>query len=486
MRASAGTTTTVAVSANGRAPTGVPMVLADFGSTYTKVTVIDSADGRLLAAARHRTTIDTDVLDGFDGALEALEPSVYKLRDAHVLACSSAGGGLRVAVVGLERDLTAEAARLAALSAGARVDTILAGRAPRFAQLEEDVPDIVLVTGGTDGGDSTALLHAAEALAKSALTAPVVLAGNEDAQPRAAKVLRDAGKRVSCAPNVMPAIGVMACEGAHDAIRSEFLRHVIGGKHLSAGSRFTDMVRMPTPDAVRAGVDLLAHGTGARPSVGPVVALDIGGATTDVHSVTAGGRAGDGRERPLLPQPEVMRTVEGDLGLRWNAPGIVAAACEAKLIAPDDAQRLERPALRRSTDPSFVPQTDAEQRIDIELAALAGRIAMLRHAGRLAVSLTPAGASIRREGRDLRDVGRVVATGGVFEHIGPDRIADTVGLACAPADRRLLPRPRSVLADRRYILAAAGLLAADHPEQAMRLLNEHLIALDPRTGDPFP
>jgi uncharacterized protein (TIGR01319 family) len=475
----AATRTTVAVSANGRTPAAVPIVLADFGSTYTKVTVIDAADGRLLATARHRTTVDTDVLDGLDSALDALEPSVHKLRDAHVLACSSAGGGLRVAVVGLERDLTAEAARLAALSAGARVDTVLAGRAPRFAQLEEDAPDIVLVTGGTDGGDSTGLLRAAEALAKSALTAPVVIAGNEEVQPRAAKILRDAGKQVSRAPNVMPAIGVMACEGAHDAVRRQFLRHVIGGKHLSAGNRFTDMIRMPTPDAVRAGVDLLAHGTGARPGVGPVVALDVGGATTDVHSVTAGGSGSDGTERPLLPQPEVMRTVEGDLGLRWNAPGIVAAACEAQLLARDDAQRLERSALQRSRDPSFVPETDAERRIDIELAALAGRIAMLRHAGRLAVSLTPAGASVRRDGRDLRDVGRVVVTGGVFEHVEPDRIAGAVGIACAPADRRLLPRPRTVLADRSYILAAAGLLAADYPDQAMRLLNDHLIALDP-------
>jgi uncharacterized protein (TIGR01319 family) len=470
--------TRLADMAGEQKPMGTPMVLADFGSTYTKVSVVDAEAGRLLATARHRTTIDSDVLDALDNALEALEPTVPGLRDADVLACSSAGGGLRVAVVGLERDLTAEAARIAALSAGARVDTVLAGRAPSVHSLEEDAPDIVLVTGGTNGGDSDALVAAAEALAASRLEAPIVIAGNEAAQSRAAQALHAAGKQVSTAANVMPEIGVMSCNGARDAIRRQFLRHVIGGKHLSRGSRFVDMVRMATPDAVLAAVALLASGTDKQSGVGPIVAIDVGGATTDIHSAIANDRGDDGTERSLLPQPEVLRTVEGDLGLRWNAPGIIAAARDATLLAPAEVDALEQPAALRVANPWFAPDADAEQRIDIELAGLAARIAMLRHAGRIAVSLSPAGASVRRDGRDLRDVHRVVVTGGVFEHVRLDRIGEAIDTTCRRADGRLLPRPRTVLADRSYLLAAAGLLAGERPELAMRLLADHLVPID--------
>ena len=470
-------------SVSHRSAATAPLVLADFGSTYTKVTVVDTCDGRLVATARHPTTLESDVLDGLDRSLAALEPSVPGIAEASVWACSSAGGGLRVAVIGLERDLTAEAARLAALSAGARVDTVLAGRVPALDELIAEPPDIVLLTGGTDGGDARGILAAAEALAGSVLDVPIVVAGNAESQADAEATLRAAGKRVTRAPNVMPEIGVTACDGARDIIRQQFLRHVIGGKHLSEGSRFIDMLRMATPDAVLSGVELLARGRAGHAGLGPVVVLDVGGATTDVHSVTAHDPGGDGMERPLLPQPDVMRTVEGDLGLRWNAPGIVAAARTANLLSVHEADELAEPVALRAADPSFTPDSKTERRIDVRLAGLAARLALLRHAGRISITLSTAGASVRRQGRDLRAIPRVVGTGGVFEHGDREQLADTVALACGPADGRLLPRPREVLADRCYLLAAAGLLAGDHPELAVRLLDDHLMPLWPSGED---
>lgn len=459
-----------------RRPT--PLVLADFGSTYTKVTVVDERDGRLVATARHRTTIDSDVLDGLDGALATLEPAVRDIGKAPILACSSAGGGLKVAVVGLERDLTAEAARVAALSAGGRVDTVLAGRNLAMAQLETDPPDIILLTGGTDGGNAQALLAAAVTLAASRLDVPVVVAGNREVSLHAQQVLTSAGKRVASAANVMPEIGVLRCDEAREAIREQFLRHVIGGKHLSEGERFVKLVRMATPDAVLAGAEVAAGGAAGCPATGPLVVLDVGGATTDVHSVISCHQGADGMERPALPQAPVSRTVEGDLGLRWNAPGIVEAARGQGLIPANEVDAFERAARARASDPGLDASTAPDQAVDVRLAGWAARIALKRHCGRLAISLTAGGASIRREGRDLRDVPTLVATGGVFEHADSDRIRAALDDATVAEDGCLLPRALSLTIDRRYVMAAVGLLASEYPEQAARLFTDHVMRLD--------
>ena len=101
------------------------VLCVDFGSTFTKAALVDLASGTLLGTAAHRTTIDTDVLDGYDACLAALAEQDPAARDADVLACSSAGGGLRIAVVGNEELVTAEAGRRVALSSGGKVVAVL-------------------------------------------------------------------------------------------------------------------------------------------------------------------------------------------------------------------------------------------------------------------------------------------------------------------------------------------------------------------------
>ncbi len=97
------------------------VVCVDFGSTFTKAALVDLDEGRIVAAAEHPTTIGTDVLDGYDACLAALVAQDPRADDAEVLACSSAGGGLRIAVVGNEELVTAEAGRRVALSSGGKV-----------------------------------------------------------------------------------------------------------------------------------------------------------------------------------------------------------------------------------------------------------------------------------------------------------------------------------------------------------------------------
>ena len=448
----------------------------DFGSTFTKAALVDVSDGRLLATASHRTTIDTDVLDGWDACLAELTAQVPGAAAAEVLACSSAGGGLRIAVVGNEELVTAEAGRRVALSSGGRVVHVAAGGLgpDEVAALRADRPDVVLLVGGTDGGNSEVLLACATTLAKERWAGPVVVAGNVDARDEVATLLGEAGTPYVLADNVVPKIGVLAPDSARAAIREMFLRHVIGGKHLSQRADFTAMVRGATPDVVLTAVELLAHGLDdERAGAGDVVVVDIGGATTDVHSVVEIDPEDAGLARQVVASVPVTRTVEGDLGMRWSAVTTVAEGVAAGLLDPS----LEEAAARRQADPAYLPDGSADTEADLDIAAAAAALALRRHAGRSQVVFSPdpstgsgpRGRVVERSGKDLREVGLLVGSGGVLRHHA-DRAADVLLRHLdAQAGWQLPEAPRPVV-DTDYVLAPAGLLAADHPAAAYALL----------------
>ena len=220
----------------------------DFGSTFTKAALVDGSTGDLLGTTSHGTTIGTDVLDGFDACRAELAREHPAVEDAEVLACSSAGGGLRVAVVGNEELVTAEAGRRVALSSGGKVVSVLSRASDDAAYRalgHTTRPDVVLLTGGTDGGDVDGVLSAAARLAASGWVGPVVVACNTEARADVVAVLADFA--VVPADNVVPRIGVLAPESARQAIRAVFLEHVIGGKQLSSRADFPAMVRGATP-----------------------------------------------------------------------------------------------------------------------------------------------------------------------------------------------------------------------------------------------
>ncbi|HEX5560648.1 MAG TPA: glutamate mutase L, partial [Nocardioidaceae bacterium] len=231
----------------------------DFGSTFTKAALVDTGTGELLATASHRTTVDTDVLDGWEACRASLTRTDPRARDAEVLACSSAGGGLRIAVVGNEELVTAEAGRRVALSSGGRVVHVASGppSARWLRDLRSSDPDVVLLVGGTDGGDRSVLLRCAAALAGRPW--PVVVAGNRDATEDVAALLADSGTPCTVTANVLPRIGVLDPGPARRAVREVFLRHVIGGSELSSDPRFAELVRGATPDVVLTAVELLAE-----------------------------------------------------------------------------------------------------------------------------------------------------------------------------------------------------------------------------------
>jgi uncharacterized protein (TIGR01319 family) len=406
-------------------------VCVDVGSTYTKACLVDLDEGRLVSRTEVPTTADSDVLTGLDDAVARLSTA------APLYVCSSAGGGLRLAVVGYEALVTAEAGHRVGLSAGAQVVHVAAGRldGAAVAALRAARPDVILLVGGTDGGDGEVLLHNARRLATSRLRVPVVVAGNAAVRDAAADLLTARGIAVTGTGNVLPKIGVLDPGPARAAIRQVFLRHVIGGKRLSRGPRFASLVRAATPDAVLAAVELLADRTGAG-----VLVVDVGGATTDVYSaLVPDAELSTGPRRDVAGTLWRARTVEGDLGVGVSAPGVVAASA------------LERLAVTDGSAPA--------------LAANAAVIALRRHAR----GHSPGPGEPRTGGRDLRDVRLVVGSGGVLRHGGGARVLDAV-LGDTAGGWPIPDRAKRVI-DTEYVLAAAGLLAGDHPDAAHRLLN---------------
>ncbi|RKT57470.1 glutamate mutase L [Saccharothrix australiensis] len=399
----------------------------DVGSTWTKGALV-SADGALLGTAQ-RPTSPPEVMAAVAEVSRALGAA------DEVLACSSAGGGLRLAVVGQERLVSAEAGYRVALSAGARVVHVSSGpldgagvRALRAARA-----DLVLLVGGTDGGDRSVLLHNADRLGRDRIACPIVLAGNADARAEAVALL--AGRTVVPTDNVLPDVGELAPGPARGAIREVFLRHVIGGKGLSRGAGFRRLVRAVTPDAVLGGVSRLA----ARDHEGAVLVVDVGGATTDVYSAVS---AEDGAAERAVALPPDRRTVEGDLGLRWSAPGVVAEAVAERLVDPAEADALRGEAARRAADVTWLADDPA---VDLRLAGLAVVLALRRHLRLVAGRLGPRGA------------GRLVLSGGVFRH-APD-VGGAVRLLRADPLLRPVLKEADVVVDRDYVLAPAGLLA---------------------------
>ena len=378
------------------------------------------------------------------------------------LACSSAGGGLRLAVVGYERVVTAEAGQRVGLSAGARVVHVAAGAmtAADLGALLASRPDVVLLVGGTDGGNAEILRHNAEVMAAGRLEIPVVLAGNVDARDEVTAVLRAAGVPVTATDNVLPRdrrAGPDAGPGG-DPGGVHQARHRRQG--LSRRADFPAMVRGATPDVVLAGVELLADAAGwSRAPATCWSSTSAARPPTSTPSSTPTGEDAVLRKEVV----EVLwrsRTVEGDLGMRWGATGVVEAACAERLLEPGEEAGLRAAAAARVADPAYLPDDDAGRDDDARLAGLAVTVALRRHG---------------RGGKDLREVALVVGSGGVLRHATTARAARVL----APATTDLgggwaVPEHARTVTDVRYVLAAAGLLAAEQPQTAAALVSAAL------------
>lgn len=453
-----------------------PVLLIDFGSTYTKVTAVDTEAEVLLGTAAAYTTVQTDISEGLSHALEKLEAQTGKLDFAARYACSSAAGGLRMIASGLVPELTSEAAKQASLGAGAKIVKVYS-----FELTEDDIeeidrlrPDIFLLVGGTDGGNSDCIRHNAQMLAACKADFPVIIAGNRTAARACQRSLE--GRQTFICENVMPKFGVLNIQPAQECIRALFLNRIIQAKGLSHASKLISGILMPTPSAMMRAMQLLAEGCEGEEGIGELMALDVGGATTDVYSIADGMPKEGGTVYKGLPEPYVKRTVEGDIGMRYSIGGIVEAASLKKVaslagLTPERAQALIDDLAKHTEK---VPDSEETERLDYALACCACETAARRHAGYMEETYNMTGKVFVQTGKDLRTVRQMVVTGGSLIHT--KRTGEITSHAFYdPADpMSLRPIKARVLVDRRYILAAMGLLSEYEPQTALRIMKKEL------------
>lgn len=453
-------------------------LLVDVGSTYTKLTVVDSSKEQLLAQSKAITTIETSVLTGFHEARAMIEREQGRpLHYDRARLCSSAAGGLRMVAIGLSRSLTAEAAKRSALGAGARVlQTFYYELGEKqIAEINELSPDIILLSGGADYGNRNTIVENARALLGLEKPIPIVVAGNIQVRDEVTAILQ---QRFPAYPteNVMPSVDEINPDPARAVIRTIFMQHITEAKGLSelekeVGGR----VLMATPDAVLKAARLLAEGCDGEEGLGDLLLIDIGGATTDVHSIGCGlpsqaDLAADRVEFEGLREPYDKRTVEGDLGMRYSARSMFEAVGQGELNSyyPADYEAETR---KRRANIQFVPRTPQECAVDAAMAKGCTRHSVARHVGQLRRRFSYGRYIYTQVGKDLSRFQAVIGTGGVLVHAEKPR--EILELPDLP----LYPRAARYYLDADYILSAMGLLSEVEPGAALHLMKEHLRAL---------
>ena len=439
----------------------VDVLVAEIGSTTTVVNAFTDLKGespRFLGQGFSPTTVESgDVREGLRGAIASLEDNleVEALEWGEMLACSSAAGGLRMTVHGLVYDMTVKAANEAALGAGAVVKKVTAGELTDsdLKKIREINPNIILLAGGVDYGERATALSNAKKIKALDLGVPVIYAGNVANQEEIEAIFED---DVYLVENVYPRIDQLNVEPTRRAIQTVFEQHIIKAPGMGGVRDLVSGEIRPTPGAV------MRAAQGLYEIVDDLMAFDVGGATTDVHSVTEGS---DEISRLLIaPEPVAKRTVEGDLGVFVNAQNLISRI-------GSDILRTELEISEENWDEEIpkIPKEEHHKRLIARLGCEAVRLALSRHAGKTRYLYGPSGRTTIAEGKDLTDVKWVIGTGGVLTQLSVGRqILETTMRKNNPM--ALYPKEFEIIIDRDYIMAACGMLFPRYAEGAAKIL----------------
>lgn len=459
----------------------------DFGSTYTKLTAIDLDNEVILATAKDITTVEDDIMIGFNKAFNKLKIEINKkinfdeINFVNKTACSSAAGGLKMVAIGLVPELTAEAAKKAALGAGARVIKTYAYElnSRELEEIKNTALDIILLAGGTDGGNKECIIQNAKMLAEFKVKVPVVVAGNKAATDKIENILKEAEIDCYITENVMPFINKLNVEPSREEIRKVFMNKIVEAKGMKKAEEFIKGILMPTPAAVLKASEILATGTDEEEGLGDLIVVDIGGATTDIHSIAKGEPTKPSIMIKGLEEPYAKRTVEGDLGMRYSAIALLEASGTRKIrnYLHDSLKQIDVKAQCqfRHDNIKMVPQSEEEIRFDEAMAKAATELAMTRHCGVLECVYTPMGTMFNQSGKDLTETPYVIGTGGVIIHsLNPKDILKA-GNFNEEDPIHLKPIAPKFLVDKTYILSSMGLLAQEYPNTAIRIMKKYLV-----------
>jgi uncharacterized protein (TIGR01319 family) len=469
------------------------ILATDCGSTTTKAILIEKRgeEYRLVNRGEAPTTVEApfdDVTIGVLNATRELEDLTGRqlIHDGKILtpqhdekrgvdlylSTSSAGGGLQMMVMGVVRQMSAESAQRAALGAGAIIMDVIAiddGRKDyqKIQRLRELRPDIVLLSGGTDGGTITHLVELAELLIAAdprprfgTMNLPVIFAGNKDAREEIRHVL---GERfdLRIVDNLRPDLDREHLGPAREAIHELFLEHVMQqAPGYSKLMTWTSADIMSTPNAVGKIMVTIAEQRGIN-----ILGVDIGGATTDVFSVFGGN---------------YTRTVSANLGMSYSICNVMleAGIQNIRRWLPFDIEEYEvRNRLRnKMIRPTTIPQTYEDLLLEQAVSREALRLAFIHHK-QLARGLK--GVQQQRtigEALDQAETGKtlvqmmaldmIIGSGGVLSH-APKRAQSALMMMDA-----YQPEGVTMLAvDSIFMMPQLGVLSTVHPEAAAQVFD---------------
>ena len=419
------------------------ILATDCGSTTTKAILIELMDGeyRLQVRGEAPTTVEAPFEDVTKGVLNAVmeveELSGKKILNGDqiitpqngsngvdiYISTSSAGGGLQMMVAGVVKGMTGESAERAALGAGSIVMDVLAsndGRKPheKITRIRQLRPDMILLSGGIDGGTTKHVVELAEILAAANpkprlgqnYKLPVIYAGNNKAVNKIEETLGEITD-LDVTENIRPVLEMENLKPSRDKIHDLFMEHVIqqapGYKKLMS---WTDAPIMPTPGAVGSLIEMVAQKENIS-----VVGVDIGGATTDIFSVF---------------QKQFNRTVSANLGMSYSICNVLAEATLANVLRwvpfDIDEKELTNRIGNKMIRPTTVPQSLEELVIEQAIAREALRLSFIQHKS-FAVNLkgvqkertisdafeqTDSGETLV----DMKELDLLVGSGGVLSH----------------------------------------------------------------------
>lgn len=454
------------------------VIAIDFGSTFTKMVIIDQENRQVIHSDKTPSTVGTDAAIGMNHCFAIARRVIgdTAFDKARKLASSSAAGGLRMAVIGLTRSLSLMAGEAAALGAGAKVVANYMGKLgdAHIRQLETCEAEILLFGGGYEHGNQSMVLHNAKKLAESQLRIPIIYCGNSDIAADVRRILLSYGKECFAVENMLPQLGEKNVEPVQEVIRNLFLQRITDMKGFEQVKKAFNNNFVPTPKAVLDAGTLLSKGTEAQKGLGQLMIVDIGGATTDVYSMNQ-NKSYQSAKMTGLEEPYEKRTVEGDLGMRESSAGVLMGEYlkAAEIQTGLSEQQIHASIARRMAEHDFLPDNETEQKLDNCIAGSAIRQATRRHAGYIQKAYA-AGCRLFQFGKNLTEITTVIGTGGILV-FNPNAAKLLKETERKPQDAEiLLPEKVVPYLDTEYVLFAAGLLQETEPETALCMMKNSL------------
>ncbi|HOO75987.1 MAG TPA: GlmL-related ornithine degradation protein [Tepiditoga sp.] len=442
------------------------VLVAEIGSTTTVVTAFGgiNSDPFIIGQGEFYTTIKQgDVNIGIENAVKNLEKNINsEISWDMLLASSSAAGGLKMTVHGLVYDMTVKASKEAALGAGAVLKYATAGklRNSQIDKIYEIKPNVILLSGGVDYGEEEIILYNAEMLSDIELDIPFIYAGNISIKDEIKKIFSEKNKNIIITDNVYPSVDTLNIIPARKTIQDVFSGHIIHAPGMEKIYSLVDRKIIPTPGAVMLTTEMLSE------IYNDVLTVDIGGATTDVDSVTFGDPE---IQRILIsPEPVSKRTVEGDMGLYVNASHVIELIGEEKVSEefPDYKELIK--------NISPYPENSRQEEFSVYLAKYCFLNGIKRHAGMKKHLYGPNGRQEIAQGKDLTAIKYIFGTGGILSR-SEYRKEIMEEIKKEKDLNALIPGKKIEIGyDCNYIFAPIGVLSTVNYEAAMKLLRKDI------------